>query len=223
MKLLSSWQGVPVRSDWLSPRPFAGGIDRPMPAPEHTRAKETLRPVRATRQAEEQDRFGVSTKHGSALLRLRRILHRKVRAFRSDDAGATAVEFGFIGLLFFMVLLAILQFALLFLSQMSLENALSDATTGDTAATYSASRSVVAERICSRLILMDNCETRLLLEMQPLKNYSTSEQAITGTVFSIGAAHDVVLMRARAPVLTVVPGMPQLWISGQAMFMRPGV
>lgn len=148
-------------------------------------------------------------------------LRRRARAFGPDDAGATAVEFGFIGLLFLTVLLAILQFALLFLSQMNLENALADAATGNTAATYANNRSEVAERICGRLILMDNCQTRLLLEMQPLTSYAASGQAIAGTVFAVGAAKEVTLMRARAPVLTIVPGLPQLWIESQALFMRP--
>jgi Flp pilus assembly protein TadG len=157
----------------------------------------------------------------SASVRLGLALRRRLRAFGRDDAGATAVEFGFIGLLFLTVLLAILQFALLFFAQLNLDNALSDATTGDTAATYANNRTLVAERICGRLLLMDGCEARILLEMQPLKNYAAAGQAITGTVFAAGGAGEMTLMRARAPVLTVVPGLPQLWISGQAVFMRP--
>jgi Flp pilus assembly protein TadG len=152
---------------------------------------------------------------------LRRRLHRRACAFGADNAGATAVEFGFIGLLFLTVLMAILQFALLFLSQMNLENALSDAATGNTAATYANNRTEVVERICGRLILMDSCQSRLLLEMQPLANYAASGQAIAGTTFTAGAAKEMTLMRARAPVLTIVPGLPQLWIQGQALFMRP--
>lgn len=151
---------------------------------------------------------------------LRWKLHRRARAFRNDNAGATAVEFGLIGLLFLTVLMAILQFALLFLSQLNLENALADAATGNTAATYSNNRTVVAERICGRLLLMDSCGTKILLEMQPLKNYA-SGQAIAGTVFTVGGVGEMTLMRARAPVITVVPGLPQLWIRGQALFMRP--
>lgn len=156
-----------------------------------------------------------------ALALLRRRLDRRVRAFGKDNAGATAVEFAFVGLLFFMVLLAILQFALVFLSKLNLDNALADAATGNTAATYSNNRSVVVERICGRLLLMDGCPTKLLLEMQPLKSYAAGEPAIAGTVFTAAPAKELTLMRARAPVLTVVPGMPQLWVRGQALFMRP--
>lgn len=156
-----------------------------------------------------------------ALGHLRRQLHRRVQAFGNDKAGATAVEFAFVGLLFLVVLLAILQFALVFLSQLNLENALADAATGNTTATYANNRSVVAERICSRLILMDDCGTKLLLEMQPLKSYAAAGQPIAGTVFTVAPAKELTLMRARAPVITVIPGLPQLWISGQALFMRP--
>ncbi|MGE7470558.1 TadE family protein [Bosea sp. NPDC003192] len=150
----------------------------------------------------------------------RRMLRRRARAFRNDNAGATAVEFGLIGLLFLTVLMAILQFALLFLSQLNLENALADAATGNTAATYANNRTVVSERICDRLLLMDSCATKLLLEMQPLKNYAPG-QAVAGTVFTAGGAGEMTLIRARAPVITIVPGLPQLWVRGQALFMRP--
>jgi len=119
------------------------------------------------------------------------------------------------------VVLAILQFALVFLSKLNLENALADAATGNTAATYSNNRAVVVERICGRLVLMDDCGTKLLLEMQPLKNYAAGGQPVAGTVFTVAPAKELTLIRARAPVITVIPGIPQLWISGQALFMRP--
>lgn len=187
MRLLPSWRGVAIRSEWPSgPRASVGA---------HSLV------------SGRDDLWG----------RLR----RRACAFGRDNAGATAVEFGFIGLLFLTVLLAILQFALLFLSQVNLENALSDAATGNTAATYANNRSEVVERICGRLLLMDSCQTKLLLEMQPLKDYAASGQAIAGTVFTVGAVGEMTLIRARAPVITVVPGLPQLWIRGQALFMRP--
>jgi Flp pilus assembly protein TadG len=152
---------------------------------------------------------------------LLRGLRRRACAFGGNNAGATAVEFGFVGFLFLTVLLAILQFSLLFLSQMNLENALSDAATGNTTATYANNRSGVVERICGRLFLMDKCQTNILLEMQPLANYAASGQPIAGTVFTAGPVKEMTLIRARAPLLTVVPGMPRLWIQGQALFMRP--
>ncbi|AZO78773.1 MULTISPECIES: TadE/TadG family type IV pilus assembly protein [unclassified Bosea (in: a-proteobacteria)] len=152
----------------------------------------------------------------------RQVLYRKLRAFGGDNAGATAVEFGFVGLLFLTVLFAFVQFSLLFLAGINLENALSDAATGNTAATYANDRSTVTERICSRMVLADDCQTKLKLEMQPLKNYPTTGQEITGTVFTVGeAGKDVTLIRARVPIITIIPGLPALSISSQAMFLRP--
>lgn len=148
-------------------------------------------------------------------------LVKRLGAFRHDAAGATAVEFAFIGLAFVTLVLGILQFALVFTAQMYIHDALSDAATGRTAATFAGNRSQVITQICERGIALDNCTANLQLEAQPLASYSTTAQAISGTTFVAGTSGTIMLMRARARVATIVPGLPTLHVSGAALYTRP--
>lgn len=141
--------------------------------------------------------------------------------FRRDAAGSTAVEFAFIGLIFIGSMLGILQFALAFMAQMYLHDAVSEAATGRTAGTYAGSRSQVAAQICGRMIALDNCAENLQLETQPLASYSAAAQPIAGTTFVAGTSGTVMLIRARARVLTFVPGLSTLHVSAAALYTRP--
>lgn len=145
---------------------------------------------------------------------------RGLDRFRRDIAGATAVEFAFIGMVFITLLLGILQFALVFLAQMLLHDALSEAATGKTAATYAGSQSQVVTQICGRMFMLDNCNTNLALEAQPLASYATAQQPISGTIFVAPAIGIPMLMRAKVPVVTFVPGLSQLSISATALYSR---
>lgn len=144
----------------------------------------------------------------------------RLGSFRRDIAGSTAVEFAFIGMIFITLLLGIVQFALVFMAQIYLHDAVSEAATGNTTATYAGNRASVVSQICSRMFMLNNCDGNLLLETQPLANYSTAEQAISGAVFVAVVAGTPMLMRAKAPVVTVVPGLPQLKISATALYAK---
>lgn len=157
---------------------------------------------------------------GKPSTRAKRLTER-LHTFRRDAAGATAVEFAFIGLAFITLILGILQFALVFTAQMYIHDALSDAATGRTAATYAGNRSQVVTQICERGIALDNCAANLQLETQPLANYSATTQPVAGTTFVAGTSGTIMLMRARAPVTTIVPGLPTLHVSGAALYTRP--
>lgn len=135
-------------------------------------------------------------------------------------AGSTAVEFAFIGLAFITLLLGIIQFALVFMAQMYLHDAVSEAATGKTAATYAGNRAGVVTQICDRMFVLDDCASKLLVETQPLTNYPTTPQAISGTTFVAAVAGTPMLIRAKAPVVTFVPGLPQLTISATALYAR---
>ena len=145
----------------------------------------------------------------------------RLGAFRRDVAGATAVEFAFIGMTFVVLMLGIFQFSLAFMAQMYIHDAVSEAATGRTAGTYAGSRSTVVAQICARVIALDNCAANLQLETQPLESYSTAFQPITGTTFVAGASGTVMLIRARAPVVTFVPGLSTLHVSAAALYTRP--
>lgn len=145
----------------------------------------------------------------------------RLSAFRRDSAGSTAVEFAFIGMTFIVLFLGIVQFALAFMAQMYLHDAVSEAATGNTTGTYAGNRAQVVTQICARMIALDNCVTNLLVETQPLANYPAAAQPITGATFVAGAAGTVMMIRARAPVVTFVPGLPVLQVHAAAIYMRP--
>lgn len=144
-----------------------------------------------------------------------------LRAFGRDIAGSTAIEFAFIGMAFVVLLLGILQFALAFMAQMYIHDAVSDAATGRTAGTYAGNRTQVVTQICGRMIAIDNCAGSLLLETQPLANYAPGSQPITGATFVAGTSGTMMLIRAKAQVVTFVPGLPTLHVTGAALYTRP--
>jgi len=147
-------------------------------------------------------------------------LAARLGAFRRDAAGSTAVEFAFIGIAFVVLLLGIIQFALVFMAQMYLHDAVSDAATGRTTGTYAGNRSAVVTQICARMFALDNCASNLLVENQPLINYPTTAQPISGTTFAAATVRVPMLIRARAPVVTFVPGLPTLRVSATALYAR---
>lgn len=148
-------------------------------------------------------------------------LTARLRRFRHDSAGSTAIEFAFIGLFLIVTMLGIVQFALAFMAQMYLHDAVSEAATGRTAGTYAGNRAQVATQICGRMIALDNCATNLLLETQPLASYPAAAQQVTGTSFVAGASGTVMMIRARAPVVTFVPLLPTLHVTAAALYTRP--
>ncbi|MGX1787746.1 TadE/TadG family type IV pilus assembly protein [Bosea sp. NPDC055332] len=156
---------------------------------------------------------------GASRLVLKRFTARLGR-FRRDAAGSTAVEFAFIGLAFITLFLGLIQFALVFMAQMYLHDAVSDAATGRTAAAYAGNRTQVVTQICARMIALDRCATNLLVETQPLASYPTTAQPISGTVFAAAAVRTPMLIRARAPVVTFVPGLPALQVRASALYAR---
>lgn len=157
---------------------------------------------------------------GSPMTDLKRLTGR-LGVFRRDIAGATAVEFAFIGLAFVTLLMGILQFALAFLAQMYIHDAVSEAATGRTTGTYAGNRAQVATQICARMVALDHCTANLLLETQPLDSYPTGAQQVTGGAFVAGTSGTVMMIRARAPVITFVPGLPTLYVTAAALYARP--
>lgn len=135
-------------------------------------------------------------------------------------AGSTAVEFAFVGMILVTLILGILQFALVFMAQMYLHDAVAEAGTGKTTATYAGNRAGVVTQICARMFVLDDCASKLALEAQPLASYSTAQQPIDGTTFVAAPVGTPMLMRAKAPVVTFVPFLPQLNISATALYAR---
>lgn len=131
-----------------------------------------------------------------------------------------AVEFAFVGMILVTMILGIFQFALVFMAQLYLHDAVAEAATGKTTATYAGNRAGVVTQICERMFIVDGCTSKLALETQPLSSYSTAPQPITGTIFVAATVGTPMLMRAKAPVVTFVPFIPQLNVSATALYAR---
>jgi Flp pilus assembly protein TadG len=105
--------------------------------------------------------------------RLRRLTPvRLARHFIRHEEGATAIEFGFVALPFLALTFAILETALVFFADQTLEAAVSDASrlilTGQ-AQTASYSQANFQTQVCNRLYGLFDC-TKLTVDV---KNYST--------------------------------------------------
>lgn len=152
-------------------------------------------------------------------LPLKRLASR-LGALRGDTAGSTAVEFAFVGLAFVTVFLGLFQFSLAFMAQMYIHDAVSEAATGQTTSTYAGNRSAVVNQICARMIAVENCTANMRVEAQPLANYATSAQAISGGTFTAATANTLMMIRAQAPVVTFLPGFPTLQVKAAAIYRR---
>ncbi|AMJ58944.1 hypothetical protein AXW83_00295 [Bosea sp. PAMC 26642] len=141
-------------------------------------------------------------------------------AFGRDRSGSTAIEFGVVGLMLVTILLATIQFSMMLLCQMRLHDTLSDVATGANTALL-ADKAGLRVLICDNLILVDNCAGTLLLEKAPVKTFSTGPQPIAGATFAAGTKGDAMLIRATANIVTFVPGLPALSVSGTTLFASP--
>lgn len=149
-----------------------------------------------------------------------RALRALVALFGRDRSGSTAIEFGVVGLMMVTILIATIQFSMMLLCQMRLHDTLSDAATGANTALL-ADKAGLTTLICGNLILVDNCAGTLLLEKAPVTAFSTGSQPITGATFAAGTKGDAMLMRATAKIVTFVPGLPTLSVSGTTLFASP--
>lgn len=144
---------------------------------------------------------------------------RRHRAFKSDEGGVTAVEFGLLAPPFFLLLGALMQTSVIFLSSEVLESAVQDAaravrtnqvnTTGNSIADFRA-------RICGRLYgLFGDC-SGLHIRVNPVADFGATTSSpptdptctsnctwTEGERWSTGIGRDVILVQVyyRYPVI----------------------
>ena len=152
---------------------------------------------------------------------VRRVGHRAcddARAWAADRRGATAVEFAIIGAPFFFMIFAIMQLAMYFMVQVTLDNATSIAArqlrTGQPIADGTADttgQKAFATAVCNNMSwLASQCNSGgstqyLTVDVRPLGTYSNSTagsptlnangSAASGTCFYSGSAGSAVEMR----------------------------
>ena len=139
-------------------------------------------------------------------------LRRLGRRWRGDRRGATAVEFAIIAAPFFFMIFAIIQLALHFMVQVTLDNATATAArqlrTGTVVADGSSDTSGAssfATSICNNMSwLQSQCSNNLTVDVRPLTSYSSTPTSPTfsstgtasKTCYYSGSAGTAVELRA---------------------------
>lgn len=134
--------------------------------------------------------------------------HRQGR-FAQNASGSVAVEFALTAIPFFVLLFAILEASVVFFATATLDQAVNDASrlirTGQ-AQTAGTTPAQLTQTICNNVALLSDCTNKLKLDVRVFSNFSSvSFPSVLGTdgtikndklVFSMGAAGDIVLVRA---------------------------
>ena len=137
------------------------------------------------------------------------ILPRKIRRFRRDEDGATAVEFAMIATPFFALMYGIVQVSVLFLAQEMLDTGVNDAArmirTGQ-AQIEGKSKSEIQALICARVAALIDCDNGLVLDVRSFPDFKDGEnvpdplgadgEINNGVSYSPGSGGEVVIVRA---------------------------
>ena len=136
-------------------------------------------------------------------------LARLTRRFRTDQSGATAVEFSIVAVPFFALLFAILETALAFFAAQSLETAVANASrlirtgqaqqSGLTAQTFK-------DNICAQLNYLMNCSSSLYIDVKTYTTFGSISLGVpkdtngnllkVGYTYTPGHGGDIVVVRA---------------------------
>ena len=130
------------------------------------------------------------------------------RHFLRDKSAAVALEFGFIALPFFGLLMAIIEAALAFFAGQLLDTGLSDAArlirTGQAqAGAYDAAR--FKQEVCNRIPALINCASGLTIDVQVAATFSGANFTVpmaggnfdaSQAQYNIGGASSIVVARA---------------------------
>ena len=140
-------------------------------------------------------------------------IRHKVRLFRRNRRGWAVVEFALIAPLFFALLFAMLEYALMFLAGQVLETATQDAArlvqTGQAQAA-GFDKDQFKQQLCDRLVALFHCETGVVIDVKSFPSFAaiTPEELappITDGEFSgtnryePGNRNDIVLVRVYYP------------------------
>ncbi|MDB5473769.1 MAG: pilus assembly protein [Devosia sp.] len=109
----------------------------------------------------------------------RRLLGLRRAQFVRDERGVTAIEFGVLALPFFMIIGAILETSVLFLSGQVLDSAVQDVSrlirTGQAKNLGITSTAAFRARVCDRLYgLFSDCNNKLHVEVNVAGNFSSA-------------------------------------------------
>ncbi len=132
-------------------------------------------------------------------------LLRSTRNFNKNDDGSLVIEFGLIGIPFFALLFAVLEVSMVFLAEVNITHA-----TGDTARKVRTlqgnvnSISDFVDDVCSQVVFIPNCASKLKVEVRVFNNFSTidSTDPLDNTgelkdsfIFDLGQPGSVITVR----------------------------
>ena len=138
-----------------------------------------------------------------------RLLHGWIRLRRNED-GVTAVEFGFVAIPFFILLMALMEIGLVFFGNITIEHAVAQASrlirTGQAQSQGYTASSFKAE-VCRHVNGLLDCTNRLKVDVQRFDNFSSVTGNLTEPLnaenelrddfgFNPGKAGDIVVVRA---------------------------
>jgi Flp pilus assembly protein TadG len=147
--------------------------------------------------------------------------------FLRRDEGATAVEFGFVGIPFFYLLCVIFETGLILFTEYTLENGTAQTArlirTGQ-AQTDGMSAAQFKDAICAKIVFLD-CASKLFVDVRKYTDFESvstpssistdsdgnseiSDDISVGAQFDMGGPEDVVVVRAYYDWKLFVPGIP---------------
>lgn len=139
---------------------------------------------------------------------LRTLHHRAINAstkFKKNEDGATAVEFGLVGIPFFFLIFAILEISLIFLAEVNIDQATAETSrlvrTGQN--TVNTPQAFITE-VCSKIVFVPDCTEQLKVEVKVYDDFNTIDQEDpldddgnlrNNLVFNLGLSGSIITVR----------------------------
>jgi Flp pilus assembly protein TadG len=161
---------------------------------------------------------------GPVILRLRRL----IRAFGRDQRAVAAVDFALLALPFTLLLLAIMQLGMYYMTQVALDAATVKAAESLRAVFSTGSTPVTPTGTALKASIVSGSGTGvtssgLIVEIQPLANLDTATVAISDGLANYGVAWTPLELRAQYSFPTFLPGMAATWpVNSSALVRRQG-
>lgn len=147
----------------------------------------------------------------------------------SCDRGTAAIEFSLLVLPLVLLILGILQFYSLHITQTTLADYLYQSASKPECEPelLAGNKSGYKSKICAKSAFPSTCNSNIKLEMAPIQSFTdpistTKASPITGTIFDKGSSNDVLILRATITVDRFLPlTSPLFTAKASAVFRRP--
>ncbi len=109
------------------------------------------------------------------MLRSKKLSKRRIRRFLANKDGTAAIEFAILAIPFFMLLFAVLELAIVFFINSTLNHAVSESGRQIRTGNFQAcgSQEQFKELVCAKMSGLGNCEKRLRIDVLSENNFSS--------------------------------------------------